>query len=287
MPEPFGKTKAEKPLMLALGLGFVAGFLSARLEARGWHVIGTRRSQHKAGAVITLEEAAGLVPQASAVLCSIPPGEGGDPALLALAGALKASQSAQRPWIGYLSTTGVYGDRGGRWAFEDDPPTPLSIEATRRSEAERAWRAVGGHVFRLPGIYGPGRSTFDKLRAGTERRIDKPGQIFSRAHADDIASALEASLARPNPGRIYNICDDEPAATAEVTAFAAQLLGIAPPPLVPFAEADLSPMGRRFYAECKRVSNARAKAELGWRPRYPTYREGLTAILQAQTSATS
>jgi nucleoside-diphosphate-sugar epimerase len=284
MPEPFGKTKAEKPLMLALGLGFVAGFLSARLEAQGWQVVGTRRSQHSDGAVIPLEEAAALVPRASAVLSSIPPGESGDPALLVLASALEENPV---PWIGYLSTTGVYGDRGGRWAFEDDTPTPLSIEAKRRNEAERAWRAVGGQVFRLPGIYCPGRSTFDKLRAGTERRIDKPGQIFSRAHADDIAAALQASMARPNPGRIYNICDDEPAPTAEVTAFAAQLLGIAPPPLVPFAQADLSPMGRRFYAECKRVSNARAKAELGWRPRFPTYREGLTAILQAETSATS
>lgn len=283
MPEPEGETKAEAPLLVCLGAGYVAGYLARRLKAHGWRVIGTRRAPN-GPEEIPLAEAAPALQAAQAVLASIPPEEGGDPALRLHGEVLKA---AKGPWLGYLSTTGVYGDRGGRWAFEDDPLTPQSPEATRRAFAEEGWRALGAHVFRLPGIYGPGRGPFAKLKAGAERRIAKPGQVFSRAHAEDIAAALALSIGRPNPGRTYNICDDEPAPSEIVTAHAARLLGVPPPPLVAFEEADLSPMARRFYAECKRVSNARAKAELGWRPLYPTYREGLAAILQAESAAHS
>ena len=283
MPEPEGETKAEAPLLVCLGAGYVAGYLACRLTGLGWRVVGTRRAP-RAPHEITLAQAGPALREASAILASIPPEEAGDPALRAQAEALAAAKGA---WIGYLSTTGVYGDRAGRWAFEDDVPTPQSPEAARRAAAEKGWRALGAHVFRLPGIYGPGRGPFAKLKAGAERRIAKSGQVFSRAHADDIAAALELSIAKPNPGRIYNICDDEPCASEVVTAHAAALLGLPPPPLVAFEDADLSPMARRFYSECKRVSNARAKAELGWRPRFPTYREGLQAILQEESAAQS
>jgi nucleoside-diphosphate-sugar epimerase len=283
MPEPEGETKAEAPLLVCLGAGYVAGYLARRLKQQGWRVIGTRRAPTGPDE-IALADAGPAIRAASAVLASIPPEEGGDPALRAQGQALSEAKSA---WLGYLSTTGVYGDRAGRWAFEDDALTPQSPEATRRAHAEEGWRALGAHVFRLPGIYGPGRGPFAKLKAGAERRIAKPGQVFSRAHAEDIAAALALSIARPNPGRAYNICDDEPAPSDVVTAHAAALLGIPPPPLAPVEDADLCPMARRFYSECKRVSNARAKAELGWRPLYPTYREGLAAILQAESSAQS
>lgn len=283
MPEPEGETKAEAPLLLCLGAGYVAGYLARRLNAQGWRVISVRRTPQHSGE-IRLEQAAPVIGEARAILVSIPPGEQRDPALSVQGEALAKAHGV---WIGYLSTTGVYGDRAGRWAFEDDPPTPKSPEARRRAAAEQGWRALGAHVFRLPGVYGPGRSPFAKLKAGLERRIDKPGQVFSRAHPEDIAAALALAMERPNPGRVFNICDDEPAPSATVVAYAAKLLGMAPPPLISFVEADLTPMARRFYNECKRVSNARAKAELGWRPLYPTYREGLQAILQAENAAHS
>jgi nucleoside-diphosphate-sugar epimerase len=264
---------------LFFGYGYVAASLTRLLRAQDWTIIGTNRNGAQAdGAALvafTGEPSLALtetVLHVDAIVCSIPPHADGCPAALAFGAALGSSPA----WKAYLSTTGVYGDRQGRWAFEDDRLTPESPEAQRRAIAEAQWRAFGGHVFRLPGIYGPGRSPFERVG---ERRIDKPGQVFSRAHRDDIARALLASIGRPNPGRIYNICDDEPAATPIVTAHAAALLGVTPGPLVLYEDADLSPAARRFYSECKRVSNARAKAELGWRPRYRTYREGLAAIL--------
>ena len=189
------------------------------------------------------------------------------------------------PWIAYLSTTGVYGDRAGGWVREDTPATPASPEGDRRLAAEQGWRALAEatgaplFIFRLPGIYGPGRSPLDRVRAGTARRWVKPGQVFSRIHVDDLADALARALARPQRAGVYNLCDDEPAAPADVTAYAARLLGIEPPPEEPLDPTALSPMARRFWAESKRVSNARAKAALGWRPAYPTYRAGLQAVL--------
>ena len=184
-------------------------------------------------------------------------------------------------WIGYLSTVGVYGDQGGRWVDETTPTKPNSERTAARVEAEAAWLRLGEeigvptHVFRLAGIYGPGRSAFDKLIAGTARRIKKDGQVFSRIHVEDIGNVLEASIANRDAGAIYNVADDEPAAPDAVVAYAAKLLGVAPPPEVDFADADLSPMARSFYEGSRRIANTRIKSELGVKLRYPTYREGL------------
>ena len=288
--------------LLIFGFGFSGKALAKRLIAQGWRVAATARrpEDRQAAAALgveaidpadaaALQQAAG---QARAILITAPPGEGGCPALQALVPAMAAS-GAFPDWIGYLSTTGVYGDRDGRWVTEDSALNAQSIEGARRAAAERDWRQIGRGMgltvvaFRLPGIYGPGRSTFDRLRDGTARRLVKPGHVFSRIHVDDLAAGLEASIARPRPHAVYNLCDDEPASASAVTAYAAKLLGVAPPPEEPFGSAVLSPAAQRFYAECKRVSNARAKAELGWRPAYPSYREGLTAILDQERAATA
>ena len=222
-----------------------------------------------------------LLSGATHLLHSIPPGTDGDPVLRHYRDTIAALPSLA--WIGYLSTVGVYGDHAG--AVVDETAT-LNRAATA---PRRAWspRAAGSRsarrsvcpvqIFRLAGIYGPGRSALDKLRDGTARRVVKPGQVFSRIHVDDIASVLEASIARPRAGAIYNVADDEPAAPDEVIAYAAGLMDIAPPPAVPFEEADLSPMARSFYGDSRRISNARIKSELGVTLRYPTYREGLRA----------
>ena len=226
---------------------------------------------------------------AEAILIAAAPGERGCPGLEVLGPHLATARSP--PWIGYLSTTGVYGDRAGGWVREDTPPAPASPEGERRLAAERGWRDLAGvagsplSIFRLPGIYGPGRSPLDRLRTGAVRRWVKPGQVFSRIHVDDLADALVRAMARPDRAGVYNLCDDEPAAPADVTAYAAGLLGIAPSPEEPLDPAALSPMARRFWAESKRVSNARAKAALGWRLAYPTYREGLQAVLAAEAEA--
>ena len=229
---------------------------------------------------------------ADAWLISAPPGEDGCPGFVALA-PLLTSRAARPGWIGYLSTTGVYGDRQGGWVFEQSSLSPGSQEGRRRVEAEAGWRdlaqarALKLSVFRLPGIYGPGRSTLDRLRAGDARRMIKPGHVFSRIHVDDLASGLAASLATPERDGAYNLCDDEPAAPCDVATYAAGLLGVPPPPEAMFDPEQLSPMARRFWAESKRASNACAKAALGWRPLYPTYREGLAAVLAAETAATA
>jgi nucleoside-diphosphate-sugar epimerase len=221
-----------------------------------------------------------------AILVTPPPGPEGCPALQVLVPAL-ASAGAFPDWIGYLSTTGVYGDRQGGWVFEESRLAAQSPEGARRVAAERDWLEVGRGmgltvtIHRLPGIYGPGRSAFDRLREGRASRYAAPKHLFSRIHVDDLAAELAASIARPRAGAVYNVCDDEPAANSKVVAHAARLLGIEPPPEVPLDLAALAPSARRFYAESKRVSNARAKAELGWRPAYPTYREGLAAVLKA------
>jgi nucleoside-diphosphate-sugar epimerase len=213
---------------------------------------------------------------------SIPPDEQGDPAndLHGVDLACSALLPSLR-WLGYLSTTGVYGTRNGGWVDETSALRPTGERGERRVKAEAQWGKLDAHVFRLAGIYGPGRSAFDALRAGTARRIDAGSQVFSRIHVDDIAAVLLASMAKPRPGAIYNVCDDEPAAQADVVAHAASLLGIEPPALVPLAEAGLSPMARSFYADDKRVLNALIKSELGVTLAYPNYRVGLSAILAA------
>jgi nucleoside-diphosphate-sugar epimerase len=186
-------------------------------------------------------------------------------------------------WIGYLSTTGVYGDRAGGWVDETAELRPVNARSRWRVEAEAAWAASGlpVEIFRLAGIYGPGRSAFDRLREGRAQRIVKQGQIFSRIHVDDIAAALAASIAAPRPAVVWNLADDEPAPPEDVIAYAAELLGLPVPPAIPFEEAELSPMARSFYAESKRVSNRRLRETLGVALAHPTYREGLRAILAA------
>lgn len=282
--------------VLILGCGYVGLAFGKQMLARGALVTGTFRTdvsaqkltQHGISPLFFTGTASQSLYEsartADIILASIPPDQNGDAGYLALTPIFQTSNTR---WIGYLSTTGIYGDRQGGWAFENDAPTPQSVEAQQRLLAEQAWQSLDrpAHIFRLPGIYGPGRSALEQVQAGTARRIDRAGQVFSRAHRDDIVSALMASLAKPNPGRIYNICDDQPCASGDVILEASRLLGIDPPPLIPISKAALSEMGRRFYSECKRVSNARVKAELGWRPRFPTFVQGLADCLAAQRRA--
>lgn len=224
------------------------------------------------------------------LLISPPPDASGDPVLRCHGPDIAALMTAtpRLAWAGYLSTTGVYGDHGGGWVDETTPRLPTGERGRRRVAAEDGWLAlwrdhgVPMHLFRLAGIYGPGRSALDTVRDGKAQRIDKPGQVFSRIHVADIAAVLRASMAKPNPGTAYNVCDDNPAAPEEVIRFACELLGVTPPPLVPFAGADLSPMARSFYDDNKRVSNGRIKSELSLRLRYPDYRTGLTALLSVK-----
>ncbi len=212
------------------------------------------------------------------VLTSIAPDEAGDPVLDVHLPQLRACGLA---WAGYLGTTAVYGDRDGGWVDEATPIEPSLARADRRARAEAAWLESGlpAHVFRLAGIYGPGRNPFVNLQSGTARRIVKPGQVFSRIHVEDIATVLEASIAAPHPGAIYNVCDDEPAPPQDVVAHAAELMGVAPPPEQDYEVADLSPMARTFYQDNRRVRNERIKTELGVRLAFPSYREGLLALL--------
>jgi nucleoside-diphosphate-sugar epimerase len=282
--------------LFVFGYGYVARALGSRLRREGWSVAASVRggadAQDLASDGVTpvpLNDHRALgdaLAAARAVLITAPPDGSGCPGLRALVRPL-ARGGAFPDWIGYLSTTGVYGDRQGGWVFESSALAACSPEAARRVAAERDWLDVGRGmgltvtVFRLPGIYGPGRSAFDRLRTGQARRIVRPGQVFSRIHVDDLAAGLAASIARPRPAGVYNLCDDEPAPNSEVIAYAAELLGMAPPPEIPLEQARLPPAARRFYAESKRVANALAKAELGWRPAYPNYRGGLRAILDA------
>jgi nucleoside-diphosphate-sugar epimerase len=283
--------------LFLFGYGFSGRALARRVGAKGWTVAATHRSAAGAGRIAAdghapidladrdaITEALG---KAQALLVTAPPGPQGCPGLNNLVGPL-AEAGAFPDWTGYLSTTGVYGDRHGGWVTEDSRLAAQSVEGARRVGAERDWLEVGRGmgltvtIFRLPGIYGPGRSALDRLREGRARRIAAPGQVFSRIHVDDLAAGLEASIERPRAGGIYNLCDDEPAPNSDVVAYAARLLGVEPPPEVTLADARLSPAAMRFYGESKRVSNARAKAELCWRPFYPTFREGLAAILAAE-----
>ncbi len=259
------------------GLGYSAERLALRLASEGWEIAGTTRDPGKAERFAARGWNRFGRAGATHLLVSAPPGEAGDPFL----------PGFEAPpgllWAGYLSTTGVYGDRGGGWVDEESPLLPTGERGRRRVQAEAAWRAFGLplHVFRIAGIYGPGRNALAAARAGRARRIVKPGQVFSRIHVDDIAAVLAASIARPNPGRAYNLADDRPAPPAAVTEFACRLLGLEPPPAEPFESADLSPMAASFYRDSKRVSNARIKAELGVRLSYPGYREGLRALYEA------
>jgi len=277
--------------LLSIGHGYAAQAL-ARALPRGWRIIATTRDPDKAEAFRAqgheallwpgMQDLSPVLARATHVLSSVAPGPWGDPVLNVEALALREAKHLE--WVGYLSTTGVYGDHGGDWVDESTPLTPTTERGRLRAEAEARWQALGlpVHIFRLAGIYGPGRGPFAKVRAGTARRIIKPGQVFSRIHVDDIAQVLTASIAHPNPGAVYNVCDDDPAPPQDVIAHAAGLLGLPVPPAVPFDEAELSPMASSFYAESKRVRNDRIKQELGVVLKYPTYREGLAALLAAE-----
>ncbi|WP_232822952.1 SDR family oxidoreductase [Oceanibium sediminis] len=275
--------------LFCLGYGFTARTLARRLIAQGWRVTGTTRSADKQAAI----EADGVTPllwpgtdiaqaleEATHILSSVPAKRDGDPAHDVLDRPLPRAE-----WVGLLSTTGVYGDHGGDWVDEDTPLVHSTHRGGLRADQDAAWMALAArhgwalHRFRLAGIYGPGRSALDKIRDGSARRIVKPGQVFSRIHVEDIATVLEASIARPNPGAAYNLADDMPGPPQDVIAFAAELLGAEVPPDIPFETADLSPMARSFYADNKRVRNDRIKTELGVTLRYPDYRTGLRAIL--------
>jgi nucleoside-diphosphate-sugar epimerase len=224
------------------------------------------------------------VAEASSILVTAPPEPNGCPGLKALAPAITGSGSWPG-WIGYVSSTAVYGDRAGGWALEDSELNAASLEGARRVRAERDWLdAAQGmgltvQIFRLPALYGPGRSPLDRLRDGTARLVRKPGQVFNRIHVDDAVAGLFASMARPRPGAAYILCDDEPAPADVVMEGAARRLGLPLPPEVDWTDPSVSDAMRRFYLDSKRLSNARAKAELGWRPRYPGWREGLEALV--------
>lgn len=259
--------------LLIFGLGYTAGRIAADMRARGWRVAATGR----AGDLAFADRAAVLAAlgEATHVLSSVPPERaGGDPVLASYGEALEG-----RPLF-YLSSTGVYGDRQGAWVDEATPTVAQGGEGRRnaRAEADLAWLERGARVFRLPGIYGPGRSALDRVRAGQARRIDLPGQVFSRVHVDDIASGVVAALMQGAPPGAYNLGDDHPCSGNEVTEHACRLLGVPLPPLETLEEANLSEMARGFYMENRRVANGKAKRVLGWSPRYPTYVEGLAAL---------
>lgn len=271
--------------LLCFGYGLSARTLALQLDRREWQVSATYRSSPPPLTDMVEALRFGEFPPwaVTHLLVSAPPDEHGDPVLAAYGAWV--DQQTDINWTGYLSTTGVYGDRRGGWVDETSPLTPSGERGARRLAAEQAWlslhekHAVGLHIFRLASIYGPGRNQLASLRDGTAKRIVKPGQVFSRIHAEDIAGVLLASMARPNPPSAYNVCDDEPAPPQDVVAYAAELLGLPVPPEIAFDEASLSPMARSFYADSKRVSNAKVKRELGYSLRFPTYREGLAALL--------
>lgn len=261
------------PRLLILGLGYSAARLAARLRADAWSIAGVRREAGGEALAFDDPAVADEIARATHILSSVPPDGGNDPVLRRYARAIRASGAA---WIGYLSSTGVYGDAGGAWVDEGMP-----VAAGRRAgriAADLGWQALDPrvHVFRLPGIYGPGRSALDRAAAF---RVDAPGHLFSRIHVDDIAGAVRLSMLRPRPG-VYNLADDLPATGAAVIDRACDLLGRPRPPLLPLAEAPLSPAARAFYSERRRAANGRMKRCLGYRLRYPDYRAGLAACLK-------
>lgn len=275
--------------LLSIGHGYSAQALARRLLPEGWRIIGTSRTTEQAEAVRATGVEALVWPgdigealaQATHLLSSVPPGEA-DPVLAALGPQIAAAKLA---FVGYLSSTAVYGHHNGDWVDEATPLSPTTARGAARARAEGEWAALGQplHMFRLAGIYGPGRGPFEKVRDGTARRILKPGQVFSRIHVEDIAGVLHAAITRPRPG-IYNVCDDDPASPEDVLSLAARMLNLADPPMVLYEDAEMTPMARSFYAENKRVRNDRIKQVFGVTLQYPTYREGLAAILAAENA---
>ncbi|WP_067336892.1 SDR family oxidoreductase [Stappia indica] len=280
--------------LFVFGLGYSADAFVRRISSRCEKITATTRSEEKAARLAERgiapvlfdgtapsEAVRAALADATHVLVSIAPGEAGDPVLAHHA----ADLAAARPnWVGYLSTVGVYGNHDGGWVDEETPCRPVSRRSRQRVEAEEAWLAFAAdhdvpvQIFRLSGIYGPGRNAFMNFEKGTARRLIKPGQVFNRIHVEDIAGALEAAVEAAPVTRIFNVTDDEPAPPQDVVSYAAELLGVAPPPEQDFETAELSPMARSFYGENKRVSNERVKRELGYTFRYPDYRTALTAL---------
>jgi len=286
--------------LFCFGLGYCGQALAKALQDKGWKVSGTTRDP------IALEQLKqkninghlfdqnnplpeGFLDGVSHILLSIPPGDEGDPVFLNHGMDLQNTAKnlpKNLQWVGYLSTTGVYGDRQGGWVDETSALTPSTTRGKKRLKAENGWidlfesNALPIHIFRLAGIYGPGSNQLEKLIAGKANRRIKPRQVFSRIHVDDIVGMLQASMDKPNPGQAYNLCDDEAVPPQDVVTFAAQLLGVEPPAEIAFNPDDMTPMGLSFFAESKRVSNQKIKNNLGYVLKYPTYREGLQALLE-------
>lgn len=290
-------TRRGGPRLFCFGVGFSARALINHLPIADWSTGGTVRDPESAKNLIESgidavlwdgakfsDEAKNKLLAATHVLVSVPPGETGDPVINAASDILKTS--ANLTWLGYLSTTGVYGNTDGAFIDEKAPLNPSNARSERRVVAETAWldlykkANISVHIFRLAGIYGPGRSVFNQIAKGTAKRINKPGHAFSRIHVDDIARVLAASISKPNPGAIYNVCDNEPAPPAEVTEYACHLLDKEPPPMEGFdvIKDRMSPMGLSFWTDNRRVDNTRIRKELGVKLRYPDYRAGLQAI---------
>jgi nucleoside-diphosphate-sugar epimerase len=281
--------------LLVFGCGYSGRRFVMQQGHRFASIVGTVRDPSRAeppaqarllpfDGLLPTPELTAAIAEADAILVSIAPGESGDPVLNVFAEAIR--QAPRLRWIGYLSTIGVYGDRGGDWVSEDEACHPVSERSIRRLAAEGAWREIGAikavptAIFRLAGIYGPGRNVLRDLRAGTARRLIKPGQVFNRIHVDDIARVVAAAVDRMEGG-LFNVCDDAPGPPQDVVTYAAALLGVEPPPEIPFENAVLSPMARSFYAENKRVSNVRMSARLGVSLAFPSYREGYDALFAA------
>lgn len=292
-------TARRRPLaaghLFCFGLGYSALHVADRLLAAGWRVSGTCRSAEKQAELRArgieahlfdrerpLSDLPRLLADVTDLLASVPPDAAGDP-VIDRHGAEIAAAALRLSWIGYLSTTGVYGDCGGAWVDETSPLRPSGERGLRRLKAEQAWLALPqpAHLFRLAGIYGPGSSALDAVRTGRARRVVKAGQVFSRIHVSDIAATVIASMARPDPGAAYNVCDDDPAPPADIVTYACSLLGVEPPPIVDYEMADLSPMARSFYDDNKRVDNARMKRELGVTLAFPDYRIGLKSLFDS------
>lgn len=285
---------AQPPHLLVFGGGWLGEAAAHEAVRRGGSAVLTSREPERREALTALgfevvdpDDATSLdraVLEASAILVTAPPESDGCPGLKRLGPAITRT-GAFPDWIGYVSSTAVYGDRAGGWAFEDSELNAASLEGARRVRAERDWLDAGQgmgltvQLFRLPALYGPGRSPLDRLRDGTARIVRKPGQVFNRIHVDDAVSGLFASMARPRPGAAYILCDDDPAPADVVMEGAARRLGLPVPPEIDLDDPSVSDAMRRFYLDSKRLSNARAKAELGWRPKYPSWREGLEALL--------
>lgn len=286
-----------KQHVMCFGFGFSARALARLLKLKCtvtviyWRITGTSRNDQGVAEIMAqgfealrFDAFDDLPDDVTHVVSSVPPSDAGDPVLLRFGESL-AKKAKQIEWCAYLSTTGVYGDHGGAWVDEETPLTPNTERGAKRVAAEAAWldlhhrHGLPVHVFRLAGIYGPGRNVLENLKAGTAKRVIKPGQVFSRIHVDDIAGVLLASMKNPRPGAAYNVADDKPCPPQDVVAYGAALLRITPPPEIPFSEAALSPMGASFFADSKRVRNAKVKRELGHVFKYPSYREGLKALL--------